>query len=233
MMYSWFTIIGLLLRDSDDQLTMTALRPAQSSILLRMFVHSAVDLTKKHGRYQQQLQHNKQLAVTLDNRLARDWESLNEHLQTYLSGLLTRFKDDETNLAVMVDLLQCCDYTSNEHALQATLKVVLRILESTRNTTILTKLVAALRGWIDMSGTISGTVDAAVRSLVNRCWNNVVSSKDALQKIADDQSTSNSSSSSVAVSANKRRYSSSSRLSKGVSTAAIIIIHLYIIYIWL
>ena len=49
MLYNWSTIIALLLRESDELIS-SALRPQQAAILLRMFVHAAIDLTARRRR---------------------------------------------------------------------------------------------------------------------------------------------------------------------------------------
>ena len=205
MLYNWSTSIALLLRESDELIS-TALRPAQSSVLLIIFVHCAVDLTNKRNGYTK--------ALTLSNtdkQFLESWEALNENLHVHLPALLTRFKDDESNLSVLVELLDCCDFSSNERALKALMKVVLELVNSTRKENILKKLIASLCSWMQLSGTIAGTVEVAVKGLVNNCLESILDSRAQLQDIVQKQD-GDSESSAADAKASKRKSKSVSQV---------------------
>jgi hypothetical protein len=201
--YNWSTIIALLLRETDDVIRV-ALRPAQASILLRMFVHCAVDLN------QQRLACADGVSLNSAERQALQcWESLNENLHAHLPALMTRFQDDEGNLAVLVDLLPCVDYAAEERACKAALGALLELLELTRSEGILTKLVAALCSWTRIGGTIAGSVESAVRGIVTSSWQTVAVSTAQLQAVITRRETD---------SASSGKKSAGKRKSKGASS---------------
>lgn len=177
MLYNWSTTIALLLRESDELIT-SALRPIQSSILLRMFVHCAVDLTQRRAKFST----SSGSLSSADRQFRESWESLNENLQMYLPALLTRFKDDEENLIVLVELLSCCEY-SEERPLKALLKVLLELFDLTRQERILSGMATCLAGWLRTGGTIAGTVEGAVRRLLQACWQTILDLTAQLQGI--------------------------------------------------
>ena len=208
MLYNWSVTIALLLRESDELIS-TALRPTQASILLRVFVHCAADLSRKRRAFAS--------AVALsasDRQLLEGWDGLNDNLHAHLPALLTRFKDDEANLSVLVELLQCTDYASNERALKALLKVVVELLQISRQAPILRALVSALRSWMQLGGTAAGTVELAVKALVDGCWEGIVQGTAQLRSIVDRRDSSaggvDGKGSSSSSSKRKSKFSSSS-----------------------
>lgn len=167
-------MIALLLRESDE-LIISALRPSQASILLRIFVHCAVDLTTRRAKFA-----TSGSLSSADRQFQQSWEALNENLQVYLPSLLTRFKDDEENLIVLVNLLPCCEY-SEDRPLKALLKVLLGLFDLTRRESIMKAMTSSLAGWLRSGGTIAGTVEGAVRGLLSSCWQTVTDGTAQLQ----------------------------------------------------
>ena len=168
-MRDWSTIIALLLRESDDLIS-TALRPSLSAILLRMFVASALNL--RNWFQQTKAAQNEQIdgmrggkprRSFFANRLdgedsvkAEQWESLNSHLLRDLPMLLMRFRDDQTNLSVLISLLCCCDVSVSNKALKSLLKSVINFFESSSDAKVIDALCRALREWMMLGGTAKG-----------------------------------------------------------------------------
>jgi hypothetical protein len=154
-MYNWPVTISLLLRESEELIS-SALRPSQSAILLRMFVHCAVDLNRRRT-----LLAGAGVSLSANDRhFLQSWEALNEHLLRSLSSLLVRFKDDEANLLVLVDIVPCCTFTAaaassaaeSERALKTLLKIVMDLFQITRDEKILSVLVGTLCTWAGGGG---------------------------------------------------------------------------------
>jgi hypothetical protein len=171
IMRDWSTMIALLLRESDDLIS-TALRASLSAILLRIFVASALNL---RSWFQQTkaaqneeidgMRGGKPRKSFFANRLDGDdtvkseqWESLNSHLLRDLPTLLTRFRDDQTNLSVLVSLLCCCDVSVSNKALKSLLKSVVTFFESSSDIKVIDALCRALREWMMMGGTVKGDI---------------------------------------------------------------------------
>ena len=204
IVYNWPTMISLLLRESDDLIS-HSLSTYQASVLLRIFVHAAVELNEKRLSFADQVS-----LTSSERQCLQWWEALNRNLISQLHTLLTRFKDDEKNLAMLVDLLACADYSVDEKASKQVLKVVLELVEVTRNESVLTKLVSALCGWTRVGGTISSAVEATVRDMVETCWGSVLDGTTQLQNVVNRQSASQGSSS-------KKSSSSKRKSGSGVS----------------
>ena len=213
MLYNWSTIIALLLRESDELIS-SALRPQQAAILLRMFVHAAIDLTARRRR----LLEATSLSAT-DKQMLECWEALNEALQTHMLTLLTRFKDNEENLVELVDLLPCCEFTSEDRALKALLKVVLELFGSARRETILSSLVATVCGWMRAGGNVAGTVENAVQNLVVASWQAITDNTVVLQGIMDrrDDESAAASESSSRKGSKRRSSAAAAQVSEGTA----------------
>jgi hypothetical protein len=175
--YNWSVSTALLLRETDDVITVS-LPPAEAAILLRVFVRCATDLNARR------------LALTdatsltsAERQTMQWWEALNVNLHTTLPAMITRYKDDEASLAILVDLLPCVDYASEERACKAALKVVLELVEITRSEDVLIKLAEALGSWARLGGVVGGSVSAAARMLVRDCWRNVTEHSSQLQEL--------------------------------------------------
>lgn len=169
IMRDWSTIIALLLRESDDLIS-TALRPSLSAILLRIFVASALNL--KNWFNQTKAAQNEEIdgmrggkprRASFSNRLdgedslkAEQWESLNSHLLRDLPMLLVRFRDDQTNLSVLVSLLCCCDVSVSNKALKSLLKSVINFFDTSSDILVIEALCRALREWMMLGGTAKG-----------------------------------------------------------------------------
>lgn len=204
MLYNWSTIIALLLRESDELIS-SALRPQQAAILLRMFVHAAIDLTARRRR----LLEASSLSPA-DKQMLECWEALNQALQTHLPTLLTRFKDNEENLMELVDLLPCCEFSSEDRALKALLKVVLELFGSTRRESILSSLVATVCDWMRGGGTVAGTVESAVQNLVAANWQAIAENTVLLQGIVDRRDNESAAASESSSRKGSKRKSSAS-----------------------
>eukprot|EP01032_Pedospumella_encystans_P034931 gene34931-39499_t len=192
MLYNWSTIVALLLRESGDLIS-TALPPAQAAILLRMFVHAAIDLTGRRRR----LNDSATALTATDKQMLECWEALNATLHTHLPTLLTRYKDNEENLVELVDLLPCVEFTGTEdRALKSLLKVVLELFASTRKESILSSLVATVCHWMRAGGTVAGTVESAVQGLVVGSYEAILQHTARLQALVDERDTGNSASAS-------------------------------------
>ena len=169
IMRDWSTMISLLLRESDELIS-TALRPTLSSILLRIFVASALKLRDWYVQVKAAqndevdgMKGGKQRRGSFANRLDSDdqqkalqLESLNEHLLRDLPTLLTRFRDDPANLSVLVSLLGCCDVTVSNKALKSLLKSVADFFSLSSDENVICSLCTSLRGWTMAGGTSKG-----------------------------------------------------------------------------
>lgn len=189
--------MSLLLRENEEWLS-TALRPSQITVLVRMFVYSALDLnTKRRDDTQCSSAH-----------VIESWEALNECLIQHLPSLLTHYRNDETNILDLISLLEVCEYhanSSSDRQLKALLKVVLDIFEISRDSKVLSMVVDAFRRWMDLKGTTAGTVEIALKKLFNDCWDATSSSIPQLQRLVESTSNAKPSSSGT-----KRRKSKSS-----------------------
>ena len=179
----WGTIISLLLKESDE-LILTALRPTLSSILLRMFVSSAMNLKmwyqniisnqleeidQMKGGKERQTSSSKKLK-NIDYNKAEEWESLNEHLLLGLPSLLKRFSDDKDNLSVLVRLLTCCDISLSNKALKSLLKSITDFFDICSDDDVIDSLCKALREWTLGGGSAKGKTDirhSLIRSLTH------------------------------------------------------------------
>ena len=168
IMRDWGTIIALLLKESDELIS-SALRPALSSILLRIFVSSAMNLKEwyqitilnqideidemKGGK--QRKSFSKKLNDN-DQDKAEEWESLNEHLLQSLPALLKRFSDDKNNLSVLVRVLTCCNISLSNKALKGLLKSISDFFDSCSDDDVIDSLSKALREWTLGGGSAKG-----------------------------------------------------------------------------
>ena len=196
IVYNWTVFVSLLLKENEEWLS-TALRPSQITVLVHMFVYSALDLNAKRRDDTQCSAH-----------VIESWEALNECLIQHLPSLLTHYRNDndETNLLDLVSLLEVCEYHANsDRQLKALLKVVLDIFEISRDGEVLSMVVGAFRRWMDLKGTTAGTVEIALKKLFNDCWDVTSSSIPQLQRLVESISNAKPSSSGT-----KRRKSKSS-----------------------
>ena len=168
IMRDWSTIIALLLKESDELIS-SALRPTLSSILLRIFVSSAMTLKEwyqitvlnqteeidemKGGK--QRKSFSKKLN-DIDQDKSEEWESLNEHLLQSLPTLLKRFSDDKNNLSVLVRVLTCCNISLSNKALKGLLKSISDFFDSCSDDDVIDSLCKALREWTLGGGSAKG-----------------------------------------------------------------------------
>jgi cohesin complex subunit SA-1/2 len=199
---NWSMIISLLLKESDDFIAI-ALRPSLSSVLLRIFVASAIELKKWNTDIKAlQLDDVKGMRKGKGNRgsfthrldaddqlKAEHWESLNEHLLSDLPKLLVRFRDDQANLEVLVTLLSCCDVSLSTKALKALLKGVNDLFENSNNEEVIVDLCSALRKWKSCGGISKGVVDGSIMTLLAGLWSRIEDSLQVLNGATDSIST--------------------------------------------
>jgi hypothetical protein len=166
----WTTIISLLLREGDGAAS-SALRPAQVAVLLYMFAAAA-------------LRYHKTENSTSEKQALRD------ALLGHLPSLLSRFRDNTDHLAILMNLLQCCDFSSNAKGLKTILNVLGDILRNVPSENVLTKVVRALYSWsklIEVGGSEKGRAGGA--SVLNAFLKDTFSaSLDALSKHVTDLS---------------------------------------------
>lgn len=184
IMRDWSTIFALLLRESDELIS-SALRPTLSSILLRIFVASAVNLrdwyylmrasqleevdgmkgknTKKgqngnngNGNNGNGIRGYAHRLDGKDQTKAEQWEALNDHLLRELPSLLTRFRDDKMNLSVLVNVLSCCDISVSSKACKGLLKSTVDFFELSSEERVVEALCGALREWTVSGGSSKG-----------------------------------------------------------------------------
>lgn len=189
--------MALLLRESEELIS-TALRPAQSSALLQMFVTSALAVCETHDSGE-------------DDSLDAEYDALIVCLQKSLASLILRFRDDEAALLVLTDLLEHCDFSSHSNAavvknFRGLLKVVTDLFFSVTNERILEKLTVALRTWRSSNdAAIQNAVTSSLKDVLDSVWNTVT---EAVRRVKEGlktrESGNNSSSSSVG---GKRRNS--------------------------
>lgn len=172
-------MISLLLRESDELIS-SALRPPQVAILLRMLITSANHVMRLQAANKSSSSSSS--AAELANRLSLSknavsqsldhWESLNGNLQKSLPLLLTRFRDDDANLSVLCMLLPMCDYSSaqNQRSLRALVKVVIDIFKASTNRMIAHLIISAIKGWMDLGGTMSVEVEDTAKVLFQSSW---------------------------------------------------------------
>lgn len=196
-MYDWNSIIALLLRESDELIT-SALRPPQISILLKMFITSSLEVKQ---RVQLELQTRaKELelnlksakSVSVNSRMVDIWESLTENLHSSLPLLLTRYRDDESNLQTIVILFECCDYSSNHKGLKSLLKVVVDIFNTTSNQQIIKTIINAFKNWQSIGGSIGEDIGNLTQKLLNESWSLICSKSSKLQNLLKNDTTKKS-----------------------------------------
>ena len=125
ILYDWNTAISLLMKDHDEDLLAKPLESVQVTALLIMVVTAAKRVNQeKRDLEGGKLQREKDL---INHR----WEALNETLGSKLAPLLSRFKDDERNLAALTELLSCCEINPALKSSQALLKAIQDILNPT------------------------------------------------------------------------------------------------------
>ncbi len=213
ILFDWSTIISLLLRESDELIS-SALRPTQVAILLRMFITSANYVVRLKGIHKPAASTAADLASRLSlsksaATLSLDhWESLNGNLQKSLPLLLTRFRDDDSNLSVLSLLLPICDYSSvqNQRALKALLKVVFDIFKATTNRMVAHLIISAIKGWMEVSGTMSIEIEDATKTIFQSSWDALLQAAKGLSQAMRGEESSQK----------KRRSSKSSSTNSSV-----------------
>lgn len=194
MLYDWTTIVALLLRESEELIS-SALSTAQSSILLQMFVTSALSVIESHN--------------SEDDALEAEYDALVVCLQKSLASLILRFRDDESALLELVELVQHADFsTSNAvvvKSFRGLLKVVTDLFFSVTTDRLLEQLTVSLRTWKSSSdAAIQSAVTSSLKDTLDSVWNTVVEAVGKVQAGLKARVENSSRSSSVG---GKRRTS--------------------------
>lgn len=195
VLFDWPTIISLLLRDSDDDdaAGSAALRPSQVAILLSMFVSAAQHLKVKSTAA---------AVAAADGRLSNSkendaWLALQDTLRVNLPLLLVRFKDDEANIAVLVNLMSCCDFSGNAKAIKAMLKVVTDIFSDVQVESVLSTVARGLHSWYGGGDpTVKNQIHSFLRADCDKRWSRIVGLTSELQAANSAAETVGSASSS-------------------------------------
>ena len=173
----WSTITALLLRESDDKITVS-LRPAQAAILLRMYTASAEQISDIMN--QEQTQNRK-----VNSEFLAEWNQLNDVLQKDLAKLLKRFSDDRDNLDVLLRLLCCGDFGDAVKSLKPLLKVLEGILETATaaDEPLIAKVCTAFRKWSLIGEQGAGAVEPVMTAVFKATWKKVEEATRVLQKV--------------------------------------------------
>lgn len=187
-------MISLLLRESDELIS-SALRPPQVAILLRMLISSAnhvMRLQAAHKSSATEQANRLSLSKSAVSQSLDHWESLNGNLQKSLPLLLTRFRDDDTNLSVLCMLLPMCDYSSaqNQRSLRALVKVVIDIFKASTNRMIAHLIISAIKGWMDLGGTMSVEVEDTAKILFQSSWDAMLEAAKGLSQAMKGEESS-------------------------------------------
>jgi hypothetical protein len=105
----------------------------------------------------------KAAAASESRATADEWETMNSILTSNLHRLLTRFRDDESNLIILTGLLECCDISINPKASKVLLKILTELLKGTSSEALVERLLAIIGGWLKLG---SGDLNASLESIV-------------------------------------------------------------------
>ena len=196
VLFDWSTIVALLLRENEELIS-TALRPAQSSALLQMFVTSALSVIESQDDEE-------------GSNLDAEYEALMVCLQKSLASLILRFRDDEAALLVLSELLEHCDFSNSNAAVlknfRGLLKVVIDLFFSVHNERLLDKLTTSLRSWKTSSEVaIENAVTASLKDTLDTVWNTIIEATKNVQEGLKTRDSLNTSGSSSSGAGNKRR----------------------------
>ena len=171
----WGVLSSLLLREGD-QLTTSPLNDVQCSILLRLFANSALfvksQMVSMSDDNKSNQKGNKRSAAPNNNKAIESWDSLSEILINNLPRFLVRFRDDEENLIVLSDLLNCCDVSSSpqhQKSLKSLLVNISKLLATSPNEKLIEKLCGTLRNWLNFEGASSSQVESTIKELLSSC----------------------------------------------------------------
>lgn len=156
-----------------------------------MLVTSAVHVCRRRSDHKKSsglVEETKRLSISSSSLARQDqghWEALNDNLQKSLSLLITRFRDDDSNLATLCMLLPCSDFAlaQNQRSLKALLKVLIDIFKATQDRLIVQRVLAAMKGWMEGSGGIAGEVENAARGLLQTAWDSMLGATKSLAKV--------------------------------------------------
>jgi len=163
---SWDIMVHLLLKDSED-LIESALPSAHVSMLLRLFVASALSL--KREKMKEEDLHKRRDQNLLDS----DWNSLQGVLSASLPSLLTRFRGEDSELETLVDLLECYDTSAADgKRLQLLLRSCVEIMDAASSEAVLVKIGGAMKGWF-AKGRQHKAVVGVLRGVMKGCWDKI------------------------------------------------------------
>lgn len=167
----WPAMITMLLNDHGEQ----NLSSVHTRTLIKLFLASALRAqanTKKA---------NKRMAQTSEA------EQLTECLLNDLPRLLLRFRDDDSNLAMLTRLIACYDTSAvNQKQFKPLMKVICEIYESATDVKILSETAIALRGIILSAEHLRAMVETYVRGMLQRIWGRVFESSTSNDGDEDD-----------------------------------------------
>ena len=97
-------------------------------------------------------------------------EALSDQLVANLSRLIVRFRDDEKNLAILSQVLPCCDISSSslhQKSMKAILSSLSDLLTTSQNEELIEIVCVALRDWLKLGGTAASQVEATLKDLLS------------------------------------------------------------------
>lgn len=128
---------------------------------------------------------------------AQHHEALNVNLQRSLASLLTRFRDDDEQLAILARLLECCDFSTTHSSsasssktvggsaksLKGLLKILADIFLVSGDGQVLRRVVRTLLDWtMEMQdASLVALVTTSMADLMQACWQTVEDSSDRLR----------------------------------------------------
>jgi hypothetical protein len=182
--------------------TTNFLTPVQETLLLEIFVTTAChvfEAIKKSNNVNNELENNNNTNANKNKEkfdiinfydvkfLQHTYEALTSILLQNLTFLLKKYKDNEVNLNLVLNLLNYCDFSSNKsnlRSLKSLYKIVNTIFTSNSNEQILLKIVIVIKKWLLISGSTQEFIRNSLCELVNEIFLKIVDAMNNLNRIA-------------------------------------------------